>query len=175
MTGSAAAAQGTRDENRSILVFGLGGRLCALPSSAVGEIVFLPTLARPPGAPSFLEGFMNVEGRAIPVIRLAHLLDLPATSSNLYAPIVIMKGAEPVAVLVDRLSDVRRVAAADILPVDDAAAFGGCLDAEIGSAADGIIHLLSPSRLLLAQESRRLAEFRAREQERLAALDDTAP
>lgn len=171
MSGGAAAIEGRASEARSILVFVLGGRLCALPSSAVAEIVFLPALARPPGAPSFVEGFMNLDGRAVPVIRLERLFDLPPSEFNLYAPVIVMKGAGPMAVLVDQVRDVRRAPQAEILEVNADSVFGGCLDAEIGTD-DGIVHLLSPSRLLLTQEARRLDEFKKREQERLASLEE---
>lgn len=110
----------------------------------------------------------------MPVVDLARLLGLGAASSDLYTPVVMMRGGEPVALLVDRLHQVRRVAPADILPVDQDTVFGGCLDAEIRTT-DGAVHLLSPARLLLAQESRRIAEFRAREQARLAELGEAQP
>lgn len=164
----AVQTRGRADE-RIVLVFDLAGRTCALPSSAVAELVFVPELSQPPGLPSFLAGFMTVDGIAVPVVDLARLLGLGAGSPDLYSPVVLMRGAEPLALLVDRVLQVRPVAASDILPVGEDTVFGGCLEAEI-KATDGAVHLLSPARLLLAQESRRLAEFREREQARLAEL-----
>jgi len=158
-----------RTAERVVLVFDLAGRTCALPSTAVAELVFVPELARPPGMPSFLAGFMTIDGMAVPVVDLARLLGLGAASSDLYAPVILLRGGDPLALLVDHVHQVRQVPHSDILPVAEDTLFGGCLEAEI-KAADGTVHLLSPARLLLAQESRRLSEFRLREQERLAEL-----
>ncbi len=76
-----------------------------LPRSAVREILPLPRLWRPPGAPGALAGFLNLAGHAVPVVDLAILFGLgqPVTGRQaLYRHLVLLQGDHPLALLVDR-------------------------------------------------------------------------
>jgi purine-binding chemotaxis protein CheW len=51
------------------VVFVLGDEMYGLPIAAVDEVVRRPdTLTRVPGAPAFIEGLMNLRGKAVPLI-----------------------------------------------------------------------------------------------------------
>ena len=52
----------------SLVVFGVGDLLCALPVSAVSQIVPAQPAARIPGAPDGVEGLINVRGRLLTVV-----------------------------------------------------------------------------------------------------------
>ena len=60
-----------------VCVFELAGQSFGLPLESVREIVPMAALSRPPSMPSILEGFLNLRGTALPVLRIAALLGLP--------------------------------------------------------------------------------------------------
>ena len=117
--------------------------------------------------PSVLEGFLNLGGTAIPVVRLASVLGLPPQPLALYTPLVIIRGdTQPLALLVHSVTHIGSVPAGAVAPIAETDSFNGCIDGH-WSQADVVVHLLSVSRLLLAKEQQVLAEFRATETERL--------
>ena len=50
--------------------------------------------------PAILEGFLNLGGAVIPVLRIAELLGLLPQPPELHTPIVIIRGATPLGLLV---------------------------------------------------------------------------
>jgi purine-binding chemotaxis protein CheW len=153
------------------VVFQLGPEKCALPVSDVREIVALPAIARLPGLPPLIAGFMNLEGTAIPVVRLDHLFSLPEHDPDVYTPLIVMKvGSPAVALLVDRITDVVTVPRDVILPVQVAHTFNDCVIGEF-SVSGETVGLLSAARLLIEKERRSIAEFQAVEQRRLRELE----
>jgi purine-binding chemotaxis protein CheW len=161
-----------------LVVFRLAGQGFALPVEAVAEVVPIAELGRPPQMPAAVEGILNLAGRAVPVLRLDRLLGMADGRYGLAASILVMRGARPVGLLVEHVDGVRNVGDLQFLPVAAADSFNGCVVAElvaepVGSAA--LWHLLSWDRLLLEEERRRLGDFAAREQERLAESWGAAP
>ncbi|WP_342636507.1 chemotaxis protein CheW [Methylobacterium nonmethylotrophicum] len=148
----------------------VAGTPCALPREAVREVLPLPRLWRPPGAPAALAGFLNLAGSAVPVLDLAVLFGLGrpvAARQALYRHLVLVHGATPQALMVDRAADVVRVAPDQVRPVADAATLNGCVAAEI-RLGEGLVHGLSVDRILLAEERVRLAAQTRDAQARLA-------
>ena len=66
------------ERTENLLVFHTSGLSCAFPLEAVREIVPMARLSSPPGLPSGLEGFLDLRGIAVPIVRLDRLFDLPA-------------------------------------------------------------------------------------------------
>ncbi|AWB21923.1 chemotaxis protein CheW [Methylobacterium currus] len=152
------------------LLVDIAGTDCALPRRAVREILPLPRLWRPPGAPGALAGFLNLAGSAVPVLDLAVLFGLgrPVTAkAALYRHLVLLHGDAPLALLVDRVADVVRVEPAHVRPVGDAATLNGCVAAEI-RLGETLVHGLAIDRILLAEERERLAAQTRDAQARLA-------
>ncbi|AWN54058.1 chemotaxis protein CheW [Methylobacterium sp. 17Sr1-1] len=152
------------------LLVAIAGTGCALPQRAVREILPLPRLWRPPGAPGALAGFLNLAGSAVPVLDLAVLFGLgrPVTAqAALYRHLVLLHGEAPLALLVDRVADVVRVEAGQVRPVADEATLNGCVAAEI-RLGDTLVHGLAIDRILLAEERERLAARTREAQARLA-------
>jgi purine-binding chemotaxis protein CheW len=152
------------------LLVAIAGTECALPRRAVREILPLPRLWRPPGVPAALAGFLNLAGRAVPVLDLAVLFGLgrpEAARVSLYRHLVLLHGEPPLALMVDRVADVVRVAPDQVRPVADAATLNGCLAAEIG-IGERLVHGLAVERILLAEEQARLAAQTRDAQARLA-------
>ncbi len=87
------------------LLVAIAGTECALPRGAVREILPLPRLWRPPGAPGALAGFLNLAGSAVPVVDLAVLFGLgqPGTAiaatnrAALYRHLILLRGESPLA------------------------------------------------------------------------------
>jgi purine-binding chemotaxis protein CheW len=162
-----------RDAPILIVVFALGASRCALRHEEVREFLPVPHLWRPPGAPRVLEGFLNLGGAPVPVIALDRLLEVPGAGQP--APLahrhLILLRAEPsgwqVALLVERVLDVRQVAPEQLRPAGGQHTLNDCVVAEI-EAADGFVHLLAAERLMLAQERAALQELSAAVQARLS-------
>jgi purine-binding chemotaxis protein CheW len=153
-----------------LLAFRLAGQLCALPLEKVREILPMPRLARPPGLPSLLEGFLNLGGMALPVLRLDQLFALPPLQPGLYTPLLVLRDPDPpLALLVEQVEAVLSVPGEALLPVREGHAFNDCATAEV-ALGGRTLHLLSPERLLLREERQRLAELQAMAQQRLGGL-----
>jgi purine-binding chemotaxis protein CheW len=156
-----------------LLVFHLAGQVCAVSLNQVREIVPMARLSQPPGLPSFVEGFLNLGGSAVSVLRLDRLLNLDEHEPSLYSTLLILRSSgSPNAWLVD---DVEIVADSpeSRMPVSAEQSFNGCVDAEV-SVHGRVIHLLSPERILLERERQSVAHFQVLEQRRLGNLEASA-
>ncbi|WP_349362347.1 chemotaxis protein CheW [Roseomonas sp. E05] len=154
------------------LLLRLGSRTCALPGSAVREILPLPRLWRPPGLPRPLAGFLNLGGEALPVLDLVRLFGLAAEGAEgeaaLYRHVVVVAGRQgALGLLVDRALDLLRIPQGRLRPLAAEATPNGCALAEI-ETPEGFVHLLAVERVLLAQEQAALAALRENAQARLA-------
>ncbi len=144
-----------------------GGLLCALDLEAVAEIVPLAELARAPAQPVLLEGFLNLRGRAVPVVRLDRLFGLEPSPPGLYTPLIVLRG-QPIAFLADAALEVASVK--DWEPVEASGSLNGCAAARF-EWGERPVYLLSSERLLLEEERRRVADLQAEMQRRLSALE----
>jgi chemotaxis signal transduction protein len=156
------------DPQRALLVFHLAGQFAAVPLENVERIVPMAQLARPPGMPAPLEGILNLAGTATPVVRLDHLLQGEVRRPGLYSMLIVLKGvsAGSIALLVDRISEVLSVQESALVPVHDEDSFNACAEATVSMRGE-IVHLLSPTRILLEKERETLSEFQATAQRRL--------
>lgn len=156
----------------SIVIFRLGGQVFALPAAEVREIVPIAWLSTAPRMPSFMQGFLNLGGTAVPVLRLDILLGLEReVRFGLEASILIMRGETPVGLLVERVDDVRRTSLFETLAVDEDRSMNGCITAQLaGGGTETSISLVSWRNVLLAEEHARTAEFQAQAQARLQDL-----
>jgi purine-binding chemotaxis protein CheW len=161
-----------QQRQRLLLVFQLGDEIAAFQVESVERITPMAHLARPPGLPSIVEGFLNLAGTAVPVLRLDRLLQLPMQQPGLYSMLIILKGigSTPIAMLVDRVSQMLSVPDGALLPVGKHDLFNGCAEAVV-PVRDRTIHLLSPVRILLEKERESLSEFQAIAQRRLRDLE----
>lgn len=155
------------------MLFRLGGELCALPMGSVRVILHMAATARPPGLPSILEGFLDLAGTAVPVLRTARLYGLPGRDPGLYTPLLILHGeAHPVALLVDEVSGTLVTGRDHLHAVKDGQVLNGCVEAEL-EAAGKSVHLLCPQRILLDEERQRLIELQAMAQKRSQELEQS--
>lgn len=160
--------------NLQIIVFDVRGTACALPRNAAREFLPVPHLWRPPALPRPVAGFLNLGGRAVPVLRLDLLFGLELADEkpedNLYRHLILVDRigtADTSAFLVDRVLDVATVPTSRLSPVREAGTLNGCVEAEV--SWDGqLVHLLSLERILLAEEQQALAELGRQAQNRLS-------
>jgi chemotaxis signal transduction protein len=153
-----------------LLRFGVGGERCALPLSAISEVVHLPRLATPPGLPWFAAGVFDLRGRTLAVVRADRLLGLAEQAPGLYSPLLVVRASGTLlGLLAHRVFDVVTVDAGRLQHVAAGQAFNNCLHAEL-DAEDGSTHLLAADRLLLEEERRRVAALAELGRERLARL-----
>lgn len=142
----------------------------ALPRQDVAEILPLALLDRPPSAPRALAGFLNLGGEPLPVLRLGALLGgAVPDNDDLYSHIVRLKpaGDRPsVGLLVERVLDAAvQPDAAD--PVSPDESLNGVIAARL-SLNGRFVPGLDTQRLLLAEETARLAEMTTAMSQRLA-------
>jgi purine-binding chemotaxis protein CheW len=156
------------ESHHVLLTFHLADTIAALALEYVEVVAPMAQLAKPPGLPSPLEGILNLAGKAVPVLRLGHLLQLPVRDPGLYSMLIVLKGLPDarLALLVDRVSDVLSVPDLAFLPAAGGESFHACSDGAV-SVRGLIIHILSPSQILLEKERKIISEFRATEQWRL--------
>jgi len=133
-------------------------------------------LAQPPGLPAPMEGILNMEGRAIPVLRLDKLLALPAGRPGLYSMLVVVKGVAQnlSAILVDRVTEILSVPSPERLPVPPDESFNACAEAVISNGGR-TIYILSVRRILLEKERESLEEFQATAQRRIEQWETRVP
>lgn len=104
----------TGDATR-LLTFRLGAHLFAAPIDSVQRVLRHVPPRRLPDMPAWMEGVVDHEGRAIPVIDLRRRFGLEAPSPAAQARLVVCGSAEaPAALLVDAVLDVRPVAPSDV-------------------------------------------------------------
>ncbi|MFE1600599.1 chemotaxis protein CheW [Methylobacterium sp. ID0610] len=153
----------------AFLTVDVAGTACAVPREAVREILPLPRLWRPPGVPAALAGFFNLGGAAVPVIDLAALFGLPAEAGRpmVYRHLLMLGAEAPLALLVDRVSDLVTVAPDAVNPVAPGTALNGCVAAEV-RVGERLLHGLDIRRILLAEERERLDAQTRAAQARLA-------
>lgn len=153
------------------LIFALGALRCALPRAAVRELLPLPRLSRPPALPSAVAGFLNLGGQPVPVLALDRIFGLPLAeveAGGLYRHIVLLQGRPATALLVDRVLDLASPPPGSRRPVPADQTLNGCVAATL-ALPEGLVSLLDPARILLAQEQASLEDLTRRAQERLEA------
>jgi purine-binding chemotaxis protein CheW len=160
----------------TILVFRLGPERCAIRVDEVQELVVMASLARLPGLPSILEGFLNLRGAATPVVRLDRLFGLAPRQPGLYTPLIVLTGQPgAMALLVEYVDSVVVAPESAQAAIPPGHSFNDCAEAEIWLEPYGApIHLLSCQRLLLEQEQSRVAELRAMAQQHLQELESVS-
>lgn len=134
----------------------------------------MPALTQAPGQPSLLEGFLNLRGAAVPVIRLRRLFGLDGDSCHLYTPLVILEsGGLTVALQADAVDEIVEVDDASIRLLGEGHSANDCAEAIFGWNGQDITLLFSDS-LLLAKERECLSELQAAVEQRLNELGPIA-
>jgi purine-binding chemotaxis protein CheW len=157
-----------------VLVFRVGPNYCAVPAERVHEIVHTATLVLAPGQPSILEGFLNLRGRAVPVVRTRQLFGLDPVRSHPYTPLIILDcEGLLLALKADSVEEVNEVYSSDIRPLGENHSLNDCAEGLFTLDGRDVV-VLSCRLLLLAKEKETLRELQAATQQRLSALGPAA-
>jgi purine-binding chemotaxis protein CheW len=92
------------------LTFKSEGRFYALPAASVSEVARMPPLARVPQAPRSLLGLVNLRGSVLPVASVRALLGREDIATTHASRLIVLEGASPVALAVDEVTSLVRVA-----------------------------------------------------------------
>ncbi len=119
-------ARGATAERTQYLTFMLGGEMFAIGILAIKEIIEYSGLTTVPMMPASIRGVINLRGAVVPILDLAVRFGRQASEATKRTCIVIVEvdiggGQQVLGVLVDSVSAVLEIAAADIEP---APAFG---------------------------------------------------
>lgn len=157
---------------QEIFLFHTAGKLFGLKAGDVRKVIHMPELIVPPGMPSFLGGFINIEGDLLPVVHLSVLLGFSKQPIEMYTPLVILKKRQgPLVLIISRVAGLETVDTQRISSLDDTSIFNQCVTSSGQTLVEETFHLLSPERIMLAKEQQVAKEFQEMAQKRLAALE----
>jgi purine-binding chemotaxis protein CheW len=103
-------AKTTEVADERFLTFKSEGRFYALPAASVSEVARMPPLARVPQAPRSLMGLTNLRGSVLPVASVRALLGREDVATTHASRLIVLDGASPVALAVDEVASLVRVA-----------------------------------------------------------------
>ena len=103
-------------EEKQVL-FELGGETYSLNVTQVQSIIPMQEITTVPGAPSFVEGVVNLRGAVIPVVDLRSRFNLVLPANGRKPVIIITElGDLQVGLIVDRVTNVTKIAEETIEP-----------------------------------------------------------
>jgi len=154
---------------REMIIFKVNDIIFSFPLEYVKEVVHMAELFTPPGTPACIDGFLNLEGKAIPVLSLAQLFFSNSPKKELYTPLIILKSPlerSTWALLVDSVLNLRNTSQENLLPVSEELVFNRCVSA-VMEIDLGKVYILDPRKILLQQEEQTVMEFQKIAQRRI--------
>lgn len=119
---------------RQLVCFTIGDEIYGIDIRAVREIRAWSATTALPNAPDFVRGVINLRGTVLPILDLRARFGRGRTEpTRIHVVIVVAVETRIVGILVDAVSDILAVAAAEIRPVPE---IGG---AEMLACLDGLI------------------------------------
>jgi purine-binding chemotaxis protein CheW len=101
--------------NIGLVLVKMAGRRCAIPCTAIVEIIPRVNLSPLPDAPSGVLGVINLRGRVVPVVDVRARLAQVSTPPEAYQHLVIVHARDrQVGLAVDEVEDVVNVLATEI-------------------------------------------------------------
>lgn len=94
----------------------LGGELFAIDLRSVSEVFEVDSVTPVPGMPDVLVGVANLRGLVIPLIDLRSSLGLSAGGTVLPYAVVVRHGDQLLAVLIERVPEIRSIEREQFLP-----------------------------------------------------------
>ena len=113
MTTAVDAASG----EEQLVVFDLAAEAYGVDIGAVREIIRMQDITKVPGAPSVVEGIINLRGNVIPVVDLRRRFGLEVVDRDKDNRIVVVDiGGQDIGVVVDAGNEVLRIASDSVEP-----------------------------------------------------------
>lgn len=144
--------------HQQYLTFSLGEEMFAIGILTIREIIEYGNLTEVPMTPPFIRGVLNLRGAVVPVIDLAVRFGRPACATTKRTCVVIIeveseKGRQEMGIVVDAVSEVLEIPAADIEPPPE---FGARIRidfiAGMGKVNGKFVVLLDVNRILSVDE-----------------------
>lgn len=99
-----------------VCLVSLGEEIFAIDLHSVSEVFEVDSITPVPGMPDVLVGVANLRGLVIPVVDLRSLLGLPTTGPGLPYAVVVRHGVQLLAVLIERVPEIRTIQRDQFLP-----------------------------------------------------------
>lgn len=149
-----AGAQ-TPTRELQLVAFRLGKETYAVDIQQVQEIIRMQHITQVPGAPSFVEGVINLRGRIVPVIDLRQRLGLPRGERTGETRIVVVEvPPHRVGMVVDAVEEVFRIQEEEIEPPSSlVASIQEKYLRGVGKSGDRLIILLDLEEILKKEEA----------------------
>ena len=153
------------EDERQVVIFRLGNEEYGVPIEAVNEIVRVPeSLTRIPTAPSFMEGIINLRGSVLPVIDQRRRFGMEEIERSDRQRIMVFNTlGTPTGFIVDSVSEVYKIADADIEQTPSVSGGQGSLINEVANLEQDkrIVLLLDVKKLLDTNETEQLSHVAA--------------
>jgi purine-binding chemotaxis protein CheW len=97
----------------TLLTFDVAEQVYGLPVTEVVRIIEMVTITHLPDVPDTIQGIINLQGKAVPVMDLRQRFGLPHQAYGLHTPIILvsMDGDRMLGLIVDAVEDVLEVVA----------------------------------------------------------------
>ena len=144
-----------------LAVFSLEEERYAIDIHVIKEIIRPLKITSLPGAPSFIEGVVNLRGDVIPVIDMRKRFDLPPREAQESRMIIVRVDDQWVGIEVDSVSEVIRIPGKDIKPPPRVV--GGDSSRYLQGVCkygDNLVILLNLNQILSTEEKIRLKELK---------------
>jgi purine-binding chemotaxis protein CheW len=161
--GATMASPDAGESQEQFVVFQLGRERYGLPIGLVDEVVRRPDhLARVPRAPAFVDGIMNLRGKMIPVIDQRLRFSMEGSTDRRTSRIIVLTiDGLQTGIVVDRVSEILSIAAAELKPAPEMKAGDAVIDrVAIGNGDGDMILMINAQALLDRAERDMLAALR---------------
>lgn len=157
-TNAPVMAGALAEDDQQYLTFNLGEEMFAIGIMAIREIIEYGDVTEVPMTPPFIRGVINLRGAVVPVIDLAVRFGRAARAVTRRTCIVIVevesaKGSQEIGIVVDAVSAVLQIPAADIEPAPE---LGAQIRTEfisgMGKVAGRFVIILNVDRILSMDE-----------------------
>jgi purine-binding chemotaxis protein CheW len=101
----------------ALLTFTVAEQTYGLPVYQVVRIIEMVTITQLPGVPDFIQGIINLGGKAVPVIDLRRRFGLPQQAYGLHTPIILAEmdgGRRIIGLIVDTVKQVLEIAGGEM-------------------------------------------------------------
>jgi purine-binding chemotaxis protein CheW len=141
-------------KNIQVVVFCISKEFYGVPIAAVQEIVRVPEVTSVPDAPDFFEGVINLRGKIVPVVDLRKRLRLPSADRTKSSRVLVAEnGGRVIGLLVDAVSEVRRLPAEAVEPPPEMiSAVGIEYITGVAKAGERLIIFLDIARVLSVED-----------------------
>jgi purine-binding chemotaxis protein CheW len=151
-----------QEEITQLAVFSLGNERYAIDIYLIKEIIRPLKITSLPGAPSFIEGVVNLRGDVIPVIDMRKRFEMPPRESGEGRMIIVKVENQWVGILVDTVTEVIRIPRKDIKPPPKVVGGVGAKYLQgVCKHKDELVILLNLDQILTSEEKIILRELKS--------------